>query len=95
MGDGELLKEYFTRIIDLVNQIKIYGEDVIDKRIVEKILMKLLAKYDPYIGIIEKTQNLETSCVEELMNFFKSFDERLIRTFKNRIETALQTQLNV
>lgn len=59
------------------NQMNIHGEDVIDKWIVEKILMTLLAKYDLKIGIIEKAQELETLSAEELMGVFKASDERL------------------
>ena len=95
MRDGELLNDYFTRIMDIVNQMKIHEEDVIDKRIVENILMTLPAMYDPTIGIIEQTQNLETLGVEELMGFFKAFDERSTRRSENTIESTLQTQLNI
>src|SRR5438270_11874195 len=92
MRDGELLNDYFTRIMDIVNQMKIHGEDVIDKRIVEKILMTLPAKYDPTIGIIEQTQNLETLGVEELMGFFKAFDERSTR--RSEISLKVPCKLN-
>jgi hypothetical protein len=37
--ENESVKNYSTRFFDFVNHMKAYGEDMIDVRIVEKILI--------------------------------------------------------
>ncbi|XLS86227.1 hypothetical protein HN51_036393 [Arachis hypogaea] len=46
MKYSEKIKSYYTRLMSLVNEIKAYGEDLLDKKIVEKILISLPFKFD-------------------------------------------------
>jgi len=52
MKDMELLQDYFSRLMEIVNQIKPHGEIVPDKRIVEKILISLPEKYDAIVAVV-------------------------------------------
>lgn len=38
MKDGESISDFFTRVQDLTNQIKSYGETLTEKMKVEKVL---------------------------------------------------------
>ena len=38
MRENENLKEYFSRFMELVNQMKAYGDEMGESRLVEKIL---------------------------------------------------------
>ena len=44
--------------MELVNQMKSYGEEISDKRIVEKLLISLPSKFDPIVAVIEETKDL-------------------------------------
>ncbi|XP_024179138.1 uncharacterized protein LOC112185163 [Rosa chinensis] len=74
MNETELLNDYSTRLTDIVNQIKTYGEPVTEKRVVQKILMSLNRKYDAIICIIEETRDMETLGVQDVMGTLKAFD---------------------
>ena len=74
-----MLKDYFSRIMEVVNQMKTYGESITNQRIVEKILISLPEKYNPIVAVIENMNDLISLSVEELMGSIKSFEERLNR----------------
>ncbi|XP_058192176.1 uncharacterized protein LOC131309577 [Rhododendron vialii] len=95
LKDSELLKDYFSRLMDVVNQMKTYGEDVATQKIVEKILINLPTKYDPIVAVIENTQDLATLSVEELMDSLKKFEQRSNRQSEKSIESIFQSKLNV
>ena len=95
MMDREMLKDYFSRIMEVVNQMKTYGESIPNQRIDEKILISLSEKYNPIVAVIENMNDLTTLSVEELMGSIKSFEERLNRQSEKSIESAFQSKLDV
>ena len=46
LTNTKTVKEYFDRIMKVVNQIRLLGEELIEKRIVEKALVSLPEKYE-------------------------------------------------
>lgn len=75
MKDDELLNDYLTRLTDVINQMKSYGENIDDSRIVEKLLLSLSLKYDTIVSVIEQTKDLESLTIEELKGSIKTFDQ--------------------
>ncbi|PKA47383.1 Retrovirus-related Pol polyprotein from transposon TNT 1-94 [Apostasia shenzhenica] len=76
MRDGETMTEYFSRIIELVNQMKGTGEDIKDQRVVEKILVSLPPAYDDIVAIIEESKDLSTLSIQKLMSSLHLHEER-------------------
>ena len=95
MKDGEMLQAYFTRLMEIVNQMKIYGEDMSSMKIVEKILITLTSTFNPIVAVIENMKDLETLSVEELMGSLKAFEQRLSKQNEKPLESAFQSKLNV
>jgi hypothetical protein len=58
MKENESVKDYSTRFLKLVNQMKTYGEDMIDHRIMEKIVISLHENFDHMVTVIEETKDL-------------------------------------
>ncbi|XP_044500338.1 uncharacterized protein LOC123221580 [Mangifera indica] len=54
MKDRENVEDYSSKLLDLVNKIRLLGEEIIDKRIVEKIMMNLPAKFEAKSLVIIK-----------------------------------------
>ncbi|KAJ0017426.1 hypothetical protein Pint_11322 [Pistacia integerrima] len=57
MEDNESPKDYYSRIKELVNQMRAYGENITDKKIVRKILITCTEKYDLVISAIEESKD--------------------------------------
>jgi hypothetical protein len=94
MKENESVKDYSTRFLELVNQMKSYGEDMTDRRIVEKILISLPEKFDPMVAVIEEAKDLSILGVQELGSL-KSHEQRLERHSEKSIESAFQSKLTV
>ncbi|XP_019223363.1 PREDICTED: uncharacterized protein LOC109205142 [Nicotiana attenuata] len=95
MKDGESLKEYCSKVVEIANQMLLYGEVVEDKKIVEKILISLTEKYDSIVSIIEETKDITKLNNLELMASLQAHEQRLLRHSEKSIESALQSKLNV
>ncbi|XP_059627041.1 uncharacterized protein LOC132269821 [Cornus florida] len=90
----DILEKEYRGSTKVVNQMKTYGEDISNQRIVEKILISLPEKYDSIVAVIEETKKLENLSVEELMGSIKAFEQRLSRCSEKTIESAFQSKLN-
>eukprot|EP00257_Ricinus_communis_P015262 XP_015573141.1 uncharacterized protein LOC107261054 [Ricinus communis] len=66
MKDDELVKDYSSRMMDLVNQIRLYGEALPDQRVVEKIMVSVPRKFEAKILAIEESCDLQRLTVAEL-----------------------------
>ncbi|CAL9014253.1 unnamed protein product [Prunus brigantina] len=76
MNDVESLDDYLARFFEIVNNLKCLGEDVTEKRIVQKLLMSLSRRYKSIVSIIEETRDLDTIRVEEILASVKVYDKR-------------------
>jgi gag-polypeptide of LTR copia-type len=56
MKEKETLKEYFLKVIELMNQTKSLGKNLGDKSVCKKILIILSPKYNNIALIIERNQ---------------------------------------
>ncbi|KAI5318138.1 hypothetical protein L3X38_037846 [Prunus dulcis] len=77
MRDSETLSEYLTRLTELINQMKTFGEVLSKERQVQKVLISLSKKYDPICIVIENTKTLETVDLQEVIAILKSQEQRL------------------
>ncbi|CAN6720140.1 unnamed protein product [Malus baccata var. baccata] len=94
MRENKLLKDYFTRLFDVVNKMKTYGEELPNERIVQKLLISLTKPYDSIVSVIEETKDTETLSVQDVMASLRAFDQRLERHADFAPEKAFQS-LNV
>ncbi|KAK4408463.1 hypothetical protein Sango_0427300 [Sesamum angolense] len=94
MKDSETIDEYYTKVRELVNQLKAYGEDIPEKRVVEKLLISVTEKYDPIITTIEETKDITTLTVE-LVGSLEAYEKRRSRREENSLENAFQSKLNM
>jgi len=69
MKEAETFKEYFDRLLVVVNKIRLLREDLPDRRIVEKVLASLLERFEAKISSLEDSRDLTmifTNRVDEL-----------------------------
>ena len=58
MKESEIVKDYTDKLLGIVNKIRLLGGDFADSRIVEKVLVVVLEKYEASIVSLENTKDL-------------------------------------
>ncbi|CAN6699574.1 unnamed protein product [Malus baccata var. baccata] len=76
MRDDETLSGYLTRLNELINQMKTFGEIPSNERLVQKVLISLSKPYDLICLVIENTKCLETVELQEVVAILKSQEQR-------------------
>ena len=94
MSDSESVQDYYTKITKIVNEMKTFGEQISDSRIVEKVLVSLPQKFDSMVSIIEETKDITSLSVQELMGSLKAHEKRVARHAEKSVESAFQTSAN-
>lgn len=91
MKESETVEEYYNRTISIVNQLRVNGEDITDKRVLEKILRSMTRKFEHVVVAIEESKDLNTFSLEELLGSLQSHELR-IKQFDSPSEQAFQVQ---
>ncbi|CAN6694655.1 unnamed protein product [Malus baccata var. baccata] len=70
-SEHEAFSVYIVRLLDLITQMKSYGEDIGNQRIVQKLLISLPKSYDSIVAVIENTRDLEIVDVQDVVATLK------------------------
>jgi hypothetical protein len=61
----------------LVNQIRENGDELVDQKVVEKVLRSLPRKFDAIVVVIAKSKDLTKYSMDELVGSLKNYEDRL------------------
>ena len=67
MQEGETISKYADQISLIVNNIRNFGEEFTDKRIVEKVLVTLPKRFEYTISSLEESKDLSKLSLGEIM----------------------------
>ncbi|KAK2970864.1 hypothetical protein RJ640_022306 [Escallonia rubra] len=95
MKDSETIFDYISRVLSVVNQLERNGEEMVDSRVVEKILRSLDPKFDHVVVAIEESNDTETMTVDELSGKLQVHEDKIKRRNKEPIKQALQAKMNI
>ncbi|TQD90276.1 hypothetical protein C1H46_024193 [Malus baccata] len=79
MRNNESVSDYLAKLPALVNKMKMFGETLSNKRLVEKMLISLTPAYDNIVSVIEGTKKLDEIDPNEVVATLKGFEQRLKR----------------
>ncbi|KAG6498314.1 hypothetical protein ZIOFF_046226 [Zingiber officinale] len=75
MSSTEIVEHYFSRLTDLVNKMRLYGDKIGDDAVVEKILRTIPLKYDHVVASIQESHDIELLTIAELKDCrYKKFN---------------------
>ncbi|RYR59233.1 hypothetical protein Ahy_A05g025078 [Arachis hypogaea] len=94
MSSSETVEQYFTRVTDLVNKMRVYGEDMPDSKVVEKILRTMPMKYDHVVTTILESHDMDTMMIAELQGTMESHISRILEKSEKSTEEALKSRVN-
>lgn len=77
MRNAKALSDYLTRLFGLINRMKMYGEELLNKR--EKLLVSLPSTYDNIISVIEGTMKINEIDPIEVVETLKGFKQSVLR----------------
>ncbi|KAJ0556958.1 putative RNA-directed DNA polymerase [Helianthus annuus] len=80
MKDNEAISDFLSRVMQIVNNKRAYGEEVTDQVIVEKVLRSLPSKWDHVVTAIEESKDLATLSFDQLMGSLQSHETRVNRS---------------
>jgi hypothetical protein len=69
--------QFMTRVMGLVNQIRLTSEAIPDQQIVEKVLISLLKKFEMVVTTILGSKDLSNFSTDELMGSLLTHETRL------------------
>ncbi|CAH9132625.1 unnamed protein product [Cuscuta epithymum] len=76
MKDKESVQDYLSRITNIVQQMKSYGEDIKPQQVVSKVMRSLTPRYGQLVCAIEESKDLEIYTFEELKGSLQAYEER-------------------
>lgn len=78
----EIVIDYFSRTMAIVNKMQIHGDKTKDVLIVEKILRSLTPKFNFVICFIEEANDISLLSIDELQSFLLVHEQKLTSTKK-------------
>ncbi|KAF3665915.1 putative serine carboxypeptidase-like 19-like [Capsicum annuum] len=68
MKEGDTVKEYSGKLLEIVNKIRLFGETFPDSKMVEKMMIRLPAGFESKISAREESCDLKTLSVAEMIS---------------------------
>ena len=89
MKESETIKEYSDKLISIANKVRLLGSDLPNSRIIEKILVTVLEKFEATITTLENTKDLFKITLARLLNAFQTQEQRRVIRQEGVVERAL------
>ncbi|XP_016690843.1 uncharacterized protein [Gossypium hirsutum] len=92
MKEVETVKQYLDRIMAVVNQIRLLGNQFPDIQVVEKLITTLPERYESKISSLEDSMDLSTISLLELINALYALEQKRASRDEGHAEGAFQAK---
>ena len=91
MKETKDIDSFMNRAMSVINQLKIYGQDIKYITVIENVVRSLSTKFDVVVATIKEAKDLEKLTVDELMESLLSHEARIDRNKDSTLETAFKS----
>ncbi|KAL4362176.1 hypothetical protein GQ457_04G021850 [Hibiscus cannabinus] len=77
MKDDELIKDFSNRLMDVVNQIRLYGKNLPDAKVVEKVMISAPQRFEAKISAIEESCDMTSLTIVDLVSKLEAQEQRV------------------
>lgn len=92
MKNDEIITEYFARVMAISNKMRSNGEDMLDSRIVEKILRTLTERFTYVVVSIEESKDIDNMSIDELQSSLVVHEQKFRRVSMEDEEQVLKVE---
>lgn len=94
MRESETIRDFSSRVAEIVNQIKGCGDTIEDKKVIEKVLRSLPPKFDHVVAAIEESKDLSAMSMYQLTGSLLAHEQRINKSSHQPVEQAFQSKLS-
>ncbi|KAG6470938.1 hypothetical protein ZIOFF_072026 [Zingiber officinale] len=95
MKENESVKDFSSRVAEIVNQIKGCGDTISEKKVVERILRSLPQKFEHIVAVIEETKDKSQLSRYELFSSLEAHEGRVNGYTNQPLEQVFQVKANL
>ncbi|KAK8921677.1 hypothetical protein KSP39_PZI020061 [Platanthera zijinensis] len=77
MKENEKVQDFIARATQSINQIRMLGDTIEDKRVVPKLLRSLTPQFNHIVAAIEESKDLNIQSIPELLGSLQAHEDRL------------------
>ncbi|XP_020589286.1 uncharacterized protein LOC110030738 [Phalaenopsis equestris] len=92
MKETENIKEYFDKLLNITNQVKLLGSSLEDSRIIQKVLVTVPERFGATITTLENTKDLTNITLSKLLSALQAQEQRRAMREEGVVEGALQVK---
>ena len=89
------IDSFMNWVMTVVSQLKIYGEEIKDQTVVEKVLISLSTKFDVVVAAIEETKDLASLTLDKLKGSLLPHEARIDKNKDYNVDTDFKSRVSI
>ena len=93
MRESGVVKVYATQFLSIADKVRLFGKEFSNQKIVQKILVTLLEKYEATISSLENSKDLSTISLIELLHSLEIVEQIRYMRQGDTVKGAFQARM--
>ena len=93
MKESESVDHFLANVMNIVNQIRLNGEDLSDQKVIKKVLRSFPSKFDIVVVTIDENKDLLMLSLDDMFGSLIADESRMNKNIDTTLENAFKTQM--